>query len=262
VTVCDVTPLPLNVIVAVRAVPVFAVAVMVTVLLLLPDDAESVAQEAELLAVQLILDVTVTVDVPPEEAMFAVDGETVRVGVGEGVSAACVSVTVCEESPLPLIVSVAVRAAPVFAVAVTVTEPLLLPDDAESVAQEAELLAVQLMLDVTVTVDVPPEAAMLAVDGETVKVGVGEDVPAACVTVTVCDVTPLPLNVIVAVRAAPVFAAAVMVTEPLLLPDDAESVAQEAELLAVQLILDVTAMPAVPPDAVMFAVDGESDRVY
>jgi hypothetical protein len=92
-------------------------------------------------------------------------------------------------------------------------------------------------------------------------VGVGEGVSGACVTVTVCDVTPLPLNVIVAVRAAPVFAVAVMVTVLLLLPDDGESVAQEAELLAVQLMLDVTAMLAVPPEAAMFAVDGETVRV-
>jgi hypothetical protein len=154
-------------------------------------------------------------------------------------------------------VIVAMRAAPVFAAAVTETVPSLLPEDGETVAHVSELPAVQLTLDVTAMFSEPPPADMLSVGDETVRFG--EGVPAPCDTLTVC-VMPPPVNVIVAVRAAPVFAATVTVTAPSLLPEDGLTVAQDAELLAVQLTLDVTVMLSEPPEAAILAVVGETVR--
>jgi hypothetical protein len=138
-------------------------------------------------------------------------------------------------------VIIAVRCAPVFAAAVTVAVPLALPEDGDTVAQEAsELTAVQYMPDVTVTVPVPPEAAKSNVAGETVREAAG--VSAACVTLTVRSMPPSPVKVIVAVRVAPLLlAAAAMVVTPLATPEAGETVAQASELLAVQLTSDVTA---------------------
>jgi hypothetical protein len=243
------------VIVVVRAAPSFAAAATVAAPLLLPVDGVTVAQVSELAAVQLTLDSTAIVATPPEEAIVVDDGKTTSIG------ASCVRLTVCVTPP-PVKITVAVRAAPVlFAAAVTAAVPLPLPEDGETVAQEAELPTVQLMSDVTVTVSAPPEAVKLNAACETVRDG--EGVPAAaCVTVTACKGTPPPLNIIVAVRAAPLFAAAVTVTAPLLLPDDGETVAQASVLLTFQPVLDVTVTVVVPPEEAMFAVAGKTAREF
>ena len=87
-------------------------------------------------------------------------------------AAACVTLTVCERLPPSLNVTIAVRAAPLFAAAVMLTEPLPEPDEDVSVshvAPAALTLAVQLMLDVTVTVFVSPAAVKESDEVETVR---------------------------------------------------------------------------------------------
>jgi len=71
------------------------------------------------------------------------------------------------------------------------------------------------VFEVIVIVVSPPVAAMSMVNGDTVSVAS----PAAWVTVTVCEVTPLPETVTVSERAEAVgLACAVTVTVPLPVP--------------------------------------------
>lgn len=125
----------------------------------------------------------------------------------------------------------------VLAAAVTVTVPLLLPEVGDIFAQSPLQLTVQLILDVTVNVSASPAAAKLSGSNEMDKAGVGA---AACVTLTVRAVTPVPLTVIVAVRGVvAVLEVVVTVIVPLLLPEVGVMVAQAASLFTVQLVLDV-----------------------
>jgi len=73
------------------------------------------------------------------------------------------------------------------------------------------------------------------------KVRVGSEEVPVCVTVMVLAVTPVPLIVMVAVRAfAAVLAEAVTVTVPLFEPETGETVSHVgALLLTVQFVLDV-----------------------
>jgi hypothetical protein len=113
-------------------------------------------------------------------------------------------------------VSVPVRAGPVFAAALKATLPLPVPDaPLVTVSQGAFAAAVhaQDAVDaVTATDPVPPESPTLCVVGpmENVQGGGGA---AACDTVNVC-----PAIVSVPLRAAPVFAAIAKATVPLPVP--------------------------------------------
>ena len=83
------------------------------------------------------------------------------------------------------------------------------------------------------------EFAKLKEDVDTVRVGVGDVAPTACVTLMVLEATPVPLMVIVVVRCVvPVLAPVVTVTVPLLEPEAGETVHQFALLLTVQLVLE------------------------
>ena len=87
-----------------------------------------------------------------------------------------------------------------------------------------------------VNVVVPPLITVRS-EGCVVMVGAVPDV-LSCVTVTVCDVTPGPLTVIVAVRdAAPVLAVTVTVTVPLLFPVAGATVAHVWLLATVQPVM-------------------------
>ena len=128
---------------------------------------------------------------------------------------------------------VPLRAAPVFAAAVNATAPFPVPDEplftvshgALAVAVHAHVVADA----VTATDPEPPVSATFCDAGAIVNVhggGGGAD----CDTVNVC-----PPIVIVPVRAAPVFAAAVNATVPLPVPDAAlVTVSHGAFAVAVQ----------------------------
>ena len=126
---------------------------------------------------------------------------------------------------MPLTVIVAVRCVvPVFAAALTVTVPLFAPEDGEKVSHEgASLMTVQFVLEVML------KDCCTASD---VKVIVfvdktNEYTAPVCVTLMVCEVTPVPLMVIVAVRCiVSALAVAVTVTVPLFAPEDGETVSQ------------------------------------
>jgi hypothetical protein len=154
----------------------------------------------------------------------------------------------------PPAVTVAVRAAPVLAAAVTVTVPEPVPLAGDTVAHVALLEAVQphdVPFVVTVTLAVPPVAATDPVDEERLKL----HVTAGWLTVYVC-----PPAVTVAVRAAPVLAAAVTVTVPEPVPLAGDTVAHVALLEAVQphdVPFVVTVTLAVPPVAATDPVDEE-----
>jgi hypothetical protein len=80
-TVC-VRPPPLTVTVAVRVFSVvLAAAVMLTVLLFVPDAGETLTQASEPAAVQLVFDCIVISCEPPSAAISTSVAETVRVGV-------------------------------------------------------------------------------------------------------------------------------------------------------------------------------------
>jgi len=243
VTVRAVTPGPLTVIVAVREVapPILAVTVTVTVPLLLPVAGATVAHVWLLATVQPVtFDVTLNVCEPA--ALEKVSAEVETLSVDAGVAPSCVMVTVRAVTPGPLTVIVAVRdAAPVLAVTVTVTVPLLFPVAGETVAHVWLLATVQpVTFDVTLNVCEPAALEKSSVLVDTLSVDAG--VAPSCVMVTVRDVTPGPLTVIVAVReVAPVLAVTVTVTVPLLFPVAGATVAHVWLLATVQPVtFDVT----------------------
>ena len=127
----------------------------------------------------------------------------------------CVTLTVLVIPP-PDTVTVALRDAPeVFAAAVMVNEPLLLPLAGERVSHAALLVTLQDTLELTVMVLEPPPVAKLWVSGETVS---DAGTAPSCVTLMVLVISP-PVTVTVALRGVvAVFAAAVMVNVLLLLP--------------------------------------------
>jgi hypothetical protein len=157
--------------------------------------------------------------------------------------------------PPPLTVRVAVRwIVAVFASAVTLIGPSLLPEAGETVIQAASSLAVQLTLEVTATIVVEPADAKSSVAGKTVS----EAAAAACVMLTVRSMPP-PLTVIVAVRVpVVVLASAVTLIVSSLLPEAGETVIHAASSLAVQLTLEVTATDSVEPAAAKSSVAGET----
>lgn len=121
---------------------------------------------------------------------------------GGGGAAACET-----EKVWPAIVSVPVRAAPLFAAAVNDTVPLPLPDPPLEIAiHDAFDVAVQAqpLFAVTPTVPLAPFASADWLVGEMVYAHGGGAGTAACVTVSVS-----PAIVSVPVRAAAVFAATV-----------------------------------------------------
>jgi len=125
-----------------------------------------------------------------------------------------VTVTVCDVTPLPETVTVAERVDVVgLASAVTVTVPSPVPLAGLAESQVWLETTAQLIFEVTLKVAVLPFAeATFKVFVETERVAA----PANCVTVTVCEVTPLPETVMVAERVDVVeFASAVTVTVPL-----------------------------------------------
>ena len=160
---------PPAVTVAVRAAPVLAATVTTTVPVPVPLAGATVAHAALLDAVQphvVALAVAVTLSVPPVAATLPVVDESVNVQGGG--AAAWVTVYVW-----PPTVTVAVRAAPVLAATVTTTVPVPVPLAGATVAHAALLDAVQphvVALAVTGTLNVPPVAATLPVDDDSVNV--------------------------------------------------------------------------------------------
>jgi hypothetical protein len=182
--------------------------------------------------------VTSTVPLPPRTGWFWLVGEIENV---HGTAAAWLRVTVC-----PATVTVPLRAAPLLAATVSATGPLPVPDAPDVTAIQAALdvaFQVQLPAVVTETEAVPPAAGTFWVGGATTKL----HATPSWVTVNVC-----PAIVSVPVRADPVFAAALKVTDPLPLPDAAlVIVSQFALALAVHAhpLAVVTATVPVPPAA-------------
>jgi hypothetical protein len=257
------TPVPETVTIAWRVVlAVFTAAVKVSAPLLLPEVGETVNQLWSDAAVQAVFDVTVTeAALPAGAAMFTLLLETASVCVA--VAAACVTVIVTGVTPVPETVTNAWRVVlAVFTAAVKVSAPLLLPEVGETVNQLWFDAAVQAVFDVTVTEAVlPAGAAMFTLLLETASVYV--ILAAACVTVIVTGVTPVPETVTVAWRVVlAVFTAAVKVSVPLLLPDAGETVSQLWFDAAVQAVFDVTVTEAaLPAGGAMFTLLLETARV-
>jgi hypothetical protein len=118
------------------------------------------------------------------------------------------------------------------------------PEAGLTVSHVCELETVHATLDVTEKVAVLAAAVTLNVAGLTDNVLV--EPATACVTVTVCAVTPVPEIVTVADRVdVPVFACAVTVTVALFEPDAGLTVNHVWLLVTVQAILEVTLNVAV-----------------
>jgi hypothetical protein len=170
VTVCEVTPLPETVTVAVRVdASGFEVAVTVTGLLPVPFAGLTESQVWLETAAQLIFDVILKVAVLPlAEATLSVFVETESVAA----PANCVTVTVCEVAPVAEIVTVAVRVVVNgFDVAVTVTESVPASVAGRTESHDWFEVVVQLVFDVTLNFAVLPFAdATLNVAGETESV--------------------------------------------------------------------------------------------
>jgi hypothetical protein len=201
---------PATVSVPVRAAPVFADALKATVPLPVPDaPAVTVIQsglfEAAVHA-QPAPAVTVIDPVPPAGSTAWVPGAMLNVHAGA--AAACVTVRVW-----PPIVSVPVRAAPVFAAALNETVPLPLPDAPLVMVSQSALFEtadhVQPPAVDTFTEPVPPAGSTLCVVDESENVQ-----PEASVSVNV-----RPAIVSVPERDGPELAAAAKVTCPLPVPD-------------------------------------------
>ena len=156
----------------------------------------------------------------------------------------------------PPIVSVPVRAGPLFAVALQLTMPLPVPlAPAVTLSQEGSLLAaVQGQPAPAVTVTEPVAAA----EDELLLVGLrATEQPLAWLTVKVW-----PAAVIVPLRAGPLFAVALQLTEPLPVPDAPDvTVSQDVLLLTAvqaQPALVVRLTEPLPPAAVGEALVGLS----
>jgi hypothetical protein len=183
-------------------------AVSFTVPLPVPDaPLDTLSHDVSLLAavhVHQLLVVTVTVAVSPGDASAALAGEIVNAH-----DAAC-----CDAVKVwPPIVTVALRAGPLFAAADTVTAPSPVPDAPLVTVSHVSLLAavhVHQLPAVTEMVAVPPSTVKVVDPGEIAKL---HDAGA-------CDtVTRRPAIATVASRAAPVFAAVDTATVPDPLPD-------------------------------------------
>ena len=154
--VCDVSPVPLTVIVAVRCVvPVFSVAETDTGLLFTPVVGETVSHDSLLPIDQLMFDVISNVLFSAVEAKLSEPTETVKVGVAP----ACVTLMVLFSKPVLLTVIIAVReTVPVLAVVVTTTVPLSEPLFGVAVSQDDALWSTdQFVLDSTTNEFSPPE---------------------------------------------------------------------------------------------------------
>src|SRR4051812_5831520 len=214
-----VTVRPATVSVPERAGPLVAAALMFTVPLpepLAPD--AIVIHDAWLAAVHAHPEpeVTLTLELPPDEATDSVCGATVNVQPAD-----CTTVTVC-----PATVSVPVLAPPVVAAAVNDTEPRPLPPvPAVMLIHGACDAAVHAQLSpvLTFTDRVPPAASIARLSGVTSNAQPGD-----CVTVNVC-----PAIVAVPVRVGPFVAATVMATVPGPLPVGVAIESQLALLVAV-----------------------------
>ena len=156
---------------------------------------------------------------------------------------------------------VPLRAPPLFAATVNVTDPLPLPDAALAVEIHgafATAVHAQPLPAVIAIVPVPPAAATDWLAGEIAKLHGA----AACVTVN-----DLLATIIVALRAGPVFAATVNVTDPLPVADaplvieihDEFSVAAHAQLTPA---VTVTATVSVPPLAPTDTLVGEIENAH
>jgi hypothetical protein len=129
---------------------------------------------------------------------------------------------IVREIPPPLTFTVPLRlAVPVFAVALTVKLPLLVPEVGETLSQVWSSLTVQLTFEVTAIGDEDAEEASDSEVGAIVRLLVV--CAADCVT-DICRVMPPPVTVTVPLRlAVPVFAVALTVKLPLPVPEMGET---------------------------------------
>lgn len=184
---------------------------------------------------QLILELIVKLPV-----LFA-DAPTVKLDLltlKYGSAPSCVTLTVFELTPDALIVTVADRELrDVFSLAETVIVRLLEPLDGLTESQLLSSLIVQLVFELIVKL---PE---LFADAPTVKLDlliVRYGSAPSCVTVTVLELTPVPLIVTVAERElVDVFSLAVTVAVPSAEPLVGFTVSQSASSLIIQLVLEL-----------------------
>jgi hypothetical protein len=246
-----------------RATPVLAPAMKLTVPLPVPDaPAVTVSHGAFAAAVHVQVPadaVTATDPEPPVSATFWLVGAIVNVhGGGGGGGAACDTVKVC-----PPIVSVPLRAVPVFAATVNATEPLPVPDDPPVIVNHGTLAPAVHPHEpadaVTVTEPGPPVSPTVwAVGAIEIVQGAGA---AACVMLNVRPAATIdPVRGVVAV-----FAATVNATVPLPVPElPVPMLIQAAVVVAVhaQLFAEaVTAIDPGPPLSPTFCDEGEMENV-
>src|SRR5215218_6279865 len=236
---CDtLTVWPATVTVPLRAAPVLAAAVKVTVPEPLPEVALGVSHASLLLTVHaphVLPAVTVTPALPP----VSPNARVVGLAVMTHAAATWLTLTVC-----PATVTVPLRAAPVLGVAVNVTAPEPLPDVALGVSQALLLVTVQVP-HVLPAVIVTPALPPVSPNARVVGLAVMTQAAATWLTLTVC-----PATVTAPLRAAPVLGVAVKVTAPEPLPDVALGVSQALLLVTVQVphvLPAVIVTPALPP---------------
>jgi hypothetical protein len=237
---------PAMVSVPVRAAPVFAVMLNPTDPLPLPLAPDvMLIHEALLVAVHVQPLVVETVTGPPAPAVAATDSLAGVIEYAHEVDVAAAWLTV---NVSPAMVSVPVRAAPVFAVTLKLTAPLPLPlapdvtliHDALVVVVHAHPLAVE-------TATGPPAPAVAARDS---LVGVIENAHAVGSTAAWLTVNVSPPMVSVPVRAAPVFAATLNATDALPVPLAPDVIVIQGEVVSAvheQVAPVDTVMVPVPP---------------
>ena len=232
---------------------VLAATVTVIVPLFDPATGETVNHGELLRASQFVLDSIVNVmDSPEGEKLIEV-----RDKVKYSAVPSCVTLMVCVRSPA-LTVMVAFRSiAEGLAVALTVTVPLLEPEDGKTVSQDVSLLlTVQLVLDSIANVfssdDDKKVNEVVDADRET----------PTCVTLIVCTISP-PVTVMVAVRSdAVVLSVAVTLTVAFFEPDNGVIESQVSSLLIIQLVLDLISNVFTSPEnensSVLVTISSES----
>jgi len=147
--VLEILPPDTVIVALLELVEVFAETLTVIEPLLVPEVGVTDAQPWLLLADHPTFAVMVTPCEPDPEPKLRLPVETSK--DAGGVAPSCVMVIV-SDNPLPLIVTVVLlELVEVFACAETLIEPLLLPEEGETLTHPAPLLALQPMLEFTVT---------------------------------------------------------------------------------------------------------------
>ena len=205
----DFSPADIITLAVLLVVPVFAVTDSVSIPSPVPLDGDTVNQDVSSLeAVHDVFDVTVALVLPGDADWLHDIGDTISVA-----DAFCVTVMALSIPPPAMVIVPVLLVVPIFSLADSVSIPLPVPLDDETVNQDiSSLETVHDKFDVTITLVLPPDIGGFHDVGDTASI------EAACVTVMVLVIPHTATVIVPVLLVVPVFAIAVNVSVPLLVP--------------------------------------------